>query len=65
MEYVIKNKQIIELDMNKTKKIKITPKIKKVNKPYKKYEVKQVPIINTSQKIIQPNKNKAQILVTF
>ena len=65
MEYVIKNKQIIELDMNKTKKIKVTPKIKKNIKSYKKYEIKQLPIINSPHKIMQPQKNKTQILVTF
>ncbi len=65
MEYVIKNKQIIELDMNKTNKIKITPKIKKNIKTYKKYEIKQIPIINTQPKTNQVNKYKSQILVTF
>jgi len=62
MEYVIKNKHIIELDMNKTKKIKIIPKIKKNIKSYKKYDIKQVPIINSPQKILP---TKTQILVTF
>lgn len=65
MEYVIKNKQIIELDMNKTKKIKITPKIKKNNKVYKKYEIKQTSMVSSPQKCIQANKNRGQILVTF
>ena len=65
MEYVIKNKQLIELDMNKTKKIKITPKIKKNIKTYKKYEIKQIPVINSPHKNIETQKNKSQILVTF
>lgn len=65
MDYVIKNKQIIELDMNKTKKIKIIPKIKKNIKTYKKYEIKQPLIINMNLKQTVNNKNKTQILVTF
>jgi hypothetical protein len=65
MDYVIKNKQIIELDMNKTKKIKIIPKIKKNIKTYKKYEIKQPHIINMNLKQTVNNKNKTQILVTF
>jgi hypothetical protein len=71
MDYVIKNKQIIELDMNKNKKIKLMPKIKKKYKISKKYDIKpQFPII-TNNKITENNenneniKNKTIITVTF
>jgi hypothetical protein len=61
IDYVIKNKDIIEFDMNKTKKIKIVPRIKKSIKNYKKFEIKYIP---AKDKIIN-NKNTSNILVTF
>ena len=64
IDYVIKHKDIIETDMNKTKKNKIVPKIKKPFKFYKKIEINHIPINN---KINNPNyeKNTTNILVTF
>ena len=42
IDYVIKNKEIIEFDMNKTKKIMIIPKLKKSCKVSKKMEIKYI-----------------------
>jgi hypothetical protein len=61
IDYVIKNKEIIEIDMNKTKKNKIIPKIKKSFKIYKKIEMNHIPINNK----INNSKNVNKILVTF
>jgi hypothetical protein len=61
IDYVIKNKEIIEIDMNKTKKNKIIPKIKKFFKIYKKIEMNHIPINNK----INNSKNVNKILVTF
>ena len=56
--YVFKNKDDIEIDMNKEKKIK-EPKIKKKTKIYKKKDIK-IPYITNNQ-----NKTSNSILVTF
>jgi hypothetical protein len=63
LEYIIKNKEIIEFDMNKNKKIK-SEKVKKPKNIYKKIETKiQQQIINPLQQI--KNKNTNNITVTF
>ena len=62
IDYVIKNKEVIETDMNKTKKIKIVPRLKKTYKSYKKIEIKHIPINNNK---INNSKNTTNILVTF
>lgn len=61
IDYVIKNKEVIETDMNKTKKINITPRLKRSYKSYKKIEMKHIPMNNK----INHNKNTTNILVTF
>jgi hypothetical protein len=61
IDYVIKNKEVIETDMNKTKKIKIAPRLKKSYKTYKKIEIKHIPMNNK----INNNKSTTNILVTF
>jgi len=64
LDYVIENKEIIELDMNKNKKIKSDVKIKKPKNIYKKIETKiQQPIINPNNEI--KNKNTNNIIVRF
>jgi len=64
LEYIIKNKENIESDMNKNKKNKINKKIKKTKNIYKKYETKiQQPIINPQYEI--KSKNNNTIIVTF
>ena len=64
LEYVVKNKEGIEFDMNKNKKNKDI-KIKKSKNIYKKIETKiiQHSIINHHQQI--KNKNTTNITVTF
>jgi hypothetical protein len=62
LDYVIKNKEFIELDMNKNKKNKIEHKTKKTFKLYKKTENK---IINNLPNPVVNNKNKQIIRVTF
>ena len=63
LDYVIKNKIIIESDMNKNKKNKMEIKIKKPKNIYKKIENKiQQPIIYPQQ---IKNKNSNKIIVTF
>lgn len=61
MDYVIKNKESIELEMNKSKKYKPVAKIKKTVNFYKKIEIKHIPLNNDISSI----KNKTNILVTF
>ena len=61
MDYVIKNKEAIELEINKSNKNKLVPKVKKLFKSYKKIEIKHIPI-NNKMNIL---KNKTNILVTF
>lgn len=63
LEYVIKNKELIEQDMNKNKKIKIE-KVKKSQKIYKKIETKIHQLIINPQQPIK-NKNTNNIRVTF
>jgi hypothetical protein len=64
LDFIIKNKDIIEQDMNKNKKIKSDIKIKKPKQLYKKVESKiHQPIINPQQ--IMKNKNPNTIRVTF
>ena len=65
LEFVIKNKNSIEQDMNKNKKIKSEIKIKKPKKIYKKIETKiiQPPIIINQE--FTKNKNTNAIRVTF
>jgi hypothetical protein len=64
LDYIIINKDIIESDMNKNKKNKLTIKIKKTKNIYKKYENKiQQPIINPQYEI--KSKNSNNIIVTF
>lgn len=58
LSYVFKNRDEIEIDMNKEKKIK-EPKPKKKPKLYKKKDIKIPCIINNN------NKTSSQILVTF
>ena len=60
IDYVIKHKEVIESDMNKTKKIKVPPKLKKSFKTYKKIEIKHIPINNKINNLKTTN-----ILVTF
>ena len=60
IDYVIKNKDVIETDMNKTKKIKIIPRLPKSYKTYKKIEIKHIPFNNKIN-----NKYTTNILVTF
>ena len=61
MDYVIKNKEAIELEINKSNKNKLVPKVKEMFKSYKKIEIKHIPI-NNKMNIL---KNKTNILVTF
>lgn len=61
IDYVIKNKEAIEIEINKSNKNKVVPKIKKMFKSYKKIEIKHIPINNSVSAI----KNKTNILVTF
>jgi len=61
IDYVIKNKEVIESDMNKTKKIKIVPRLTKSYKSYKKIEIKHIPLNNK----MNNTKNTTNILVTF
>jgi hypothetical protein len=65
LEFVVKNKNIIELDMNKNKKSKPDIKIKKPKKIYKKIETKiiQQPLIINLE--LTKNKNSNTIRVTF
>ena len=63
IDYVIKNKEAIECDMNKTKKIKMIPRLKKSFKICKKIEIKHNYI--NSNKNINNNINNNSILVTF
>jgi len=65
LEFVVKNKDIIESDMNKNKKNKLDIKVKKPKNIYKKVETKiiQQPIINPQQQV--KNKNTNNITVTF
>ena len=64
LDYVVKNKEIIEQDMNKNKKIKSDIKVKKPQKTYKKTETKiQQPIVNPQPPI--KNKSSNTIRVTF
>lgn len=65
LEFVVKNKDIIESDMNKNKKNKLDIKVKKTKNIYKKIETKiiQQPIINPQQQV--KNKNTNNITVTF
>jgi len=64
LDYVVKNKEIIEMDMNKNKKNKLETKVKKNKNIYKKVETKIIlqPIINPHQ---IKNKNTNNITVTF
>ena len=66
LEFVITNKEVIDCDMNKNKKSKLTIKIKKPKNIYKKNEPKiiQQPIIITPNPPIK-NKNTNNITVTF
>ena len=61
IDYVIKNKEAIELEINKSNKNKLIPKVKKSFKSYKKIEIKHIPINNKMITL----KNKTNILVTF
>lgn len=61
MDYVIKNKEAIEIEMNKSKKNNTPPKIKKSFNSYKKIEIKHIPLNNK----INTLKTKTNILVTF
>lgn len=61
IDYVIKNKEAIELEINKSNKNKLIPKVKKSFKSYKKIEIKHIPINNKMSTL----KNKTNILVTF
>jgi hypothetical protein len=63
LDYVVKNKEFIEIDMNKNKKNKTQIKVKKNKNIYKKVETKIIlqPIINPQIK----NKNTNNITVTF
>jgi hypothetical protein len=61
LNYVKNNKNIIEYDMNKNKKNKVEPKIKKSLKSYKKNEMK-INIINPIKPIPKVSNH---ILVTF
>ena len=61
MDYVIKNKEAIEIEMNKSKKNNTPPKIKKSFNSYKKIEIKHIPLNNK----INTLKTKSNILVTF
>lgn len=64
LDYIIRNKEIIEFDMNKNKKNKSDIKIKKPKNIYKKIENKiQQPLINPNCEI--KNKNTNNIIVTF
>jgi hypothetical protein len=65
LEYIIKNKEAIEFDMNKNKKNKVDIKIKKPKNIYKKIETNiiQQSYINPQQQI--KNKNTNTITVTF
>ena len=69
IDYVIKNKEIIEFDMNKTKKIIIIPKFKKSCKVSKKMEIKYI-YTNTrstsnNNTCNSNSNNNSNILVTF
>ena len=66
LEFVIANKEAIEFDMNKNKKIKSNIKIKKPKNIYKKIDSKiiQQPIIINPNTPIK-NKNTTNITVTF
>lgn len=63
LDHIIKNKEMIEFDMNKNKKIKSEIKVKKPKNIYKKIETK-IPqqIINPQPQIKNKNTN---IMVTF
>lgn len=61
INYVIENKDDIELDMNKNKKFKNNTKIKKNNKLYKKKDIK----INNYNNNFNISKQSNRILVTF
>lgn len=62
-DYVNKNKDYIEIDMNKNKKNKIDNKIKKNIKIYKKQQIKMINNIHIEKNSIF--KVKGNILVTF
>jgi hypothetical protein len=62
-DYVNKNKDYIEIDMNKNKKIKVDNKIKKSIKIYKKQQIKIINNINIEKS--NNVKVKGNILVTF
>jgi len=62
-DYVNKNKDYIEIDMNKNKKIKVDNKIKKSIKIYKKQQIKMINNINIEKS--NNVKVKGNILVTF
>ena len=65
LEYVIKNKFLIENDMNKNKNIQIDVKQIKIKKSNKKIDIK-IPSHYINNNLIKPVlKNKNQILVTF
>lgn len=64
LEFIIKNKDLIDMDMNKNKKSKSEVKVKKPKNIYKKMETKII------QSFIYPeqqmkNKNTNNIIVTF
>jgi hypothetical protein len=61
INYVMENRNNIEFDMNKNKKIKPDCKVKKINKLYKKKDIK----INNYVNNINIVKNTSNILVTF
>lgn len=63
LDYIIQNKEIIDLDMNKNKKNKSDIKVKKPKNIYKKFETKIQPIISYQQNT--KNKNTNNITVTF
>jgi hypothetical protein len=65
LEYVIKNKFLIENDMNKNKNIQIDVKQKKPVKEYKKVDIKMTSHYISNNLIKPVLKNKNQILVTF
>lgn len=62
LEFVIKNKEEIETDMNKNKKGKHDIKIKKTYKKYKKTDIK---LVNNMYNTINNNKIQPKIVVTF
>jgi len=63
LEYVKKNKDYIEIDMNKNKKSKFDNKIKKSIKIYKKQQIKLTNNIQLAK--VNNVKEKGKILVTF